>query len=183
MANIDVDTALERQGGVVPVVGIGASAGGLDAFLELLTNLPADTGLALVLVQHLQPDHESQLAEILSRATPLPVAQASDGLLTEADHIYVVPPNHEMTIRHRVLHLQPRSESQNPYYPIDHFFASLAEDQGPNAIGAILSGNGSDGAQGLRAIKSACGITFCQDERSAKFGGMPHSAILTGDVD
>jgi two-component system CheB/CheR fusion protein len=139
--------------------------------------------LALVLVQHLQPDHESQLAEILSRATPLPVAQASDGLLTEADHIYVVPPNHEMTIRHRVLHLQPRSESQNPYYPIDHFFASLAEDQGPNAIGAILSGNGSDGAQGLRAIKSACGITFCQDERSAKFGGMPHSAILTGDVD
>ena len=88
-----------------------------------------------------------------------------------------------MTIRQRALYLQPRSESSNPYYPIDHFFSSLAEDQGANAIGIVLSGNGSDGAQGLRAIKSACGITFCQDEQSAKFGGMPHSAILTGEVD
>ena len=183
MANIDVDETLEDPSGGVAIVGIGASAGGLDAFLELLTNLPSDTGLAFVLVQHLQPNHESQLAEILARATPMPGAQATDGGLTGADHVYVVPPNHEMTIRQRVLYLQPRSESSNPYYPIDHFFSSLAEDQGPNAVGVILSGNGSDGAQGLRAIKNACGITFCQDEQSAKFAGMPHNAILTGDVD
>src|SRR3954464_3980087 len=113
MATIDGGSAVERPDATVPVVGIGASAGGLDAFLELLTNLPADTGLAFVLVQHLQPNHESQLAEILSRATRMPVAQATDGLLTEADHVYVVPPNHEMSIRQRALHLQPRSESSN----------------------------------------------------------------------
>ncbi len=180
---IDPDPQSNHDGDWVPVVGIGASAGGLDALLEMLAGLSDDTGLAFVVVQHLQPDHESQLAEILARATAMPVTQATDGIRAEANHIYVVPPNHEMTIRDRILHLQPRADSHHPHYPIDHFFSSLAEDQSSNAVGIILSGNGSDGAQGIRAIKNACGLTFCQDEQSARFDGMPHNAILTGDVD
>jgi two-component system, chemotaxis family, CheB/CheR fusion protein len=166
-----------------PIVGIGASAGGLEAFLVFLKALPPRTGMAFILVQHLEPNYESQLPEILSRATAMPVVPAKDGLPVEKDCLYVIPPNAMLTIKDRTLHLSPRSESPNPHYPIDQFFVSLAQDQGSYAIGVILSGSSSDGAQGLTAIKCAAGTTFCQDEESAKYDGMPHSAIATGAVD
>ncbi len=165
------------------VAGIGASAGGLEAFLELLRALPPHTGMAFVVVQHLEPNYESQLAEILARATSMPVVQAEEGMSVERDHVYVIPPNKVMIIRDGALHLAPRSKSDKPHYPIDIFFESLATDQGPNAVAIVLSGGASDGAQGIRAIKRKGGITFSQDEQSAKSGGMPHSAIATGAVD
>ncbi len=165
------------------IVGIGASAGGLEAFQDLLKALPSDTGMAFVVVQHLEPNYASQLVEILSRSTTMPVVQAQEEQAVERDHVYVIPPNVVMVIRNGALHLAPRSESARPYYPIDVFFESLAVDQGPAGIGVVLSGTASDGSQGIRAIKSKCGITFCQDERSAKYGGMPHSAAATGAVD
>src|ERR1700722_9624216 len=165
------------------IVGIGASAGGLEAFLELLHALPPDVGLAVVVVQHLEPNYNSQLAEILSRGTSMPVVQAEEGMPVERNHVYVIPPNTVMIIRDGALHLAPRSQSSKPHYPIDVFFESLAADQGSNAVGVVLSGGASDGAEGIRSIKRKGGITFSQDEQSAKSGGMPHSAIATGAVD
>jgi two-component system, chemotaxis family, CheB/CheR fusion protein len=167
----------------LPVVGIGASAGGLEAFLELLSALPPTTGMAFVVVQHLEPNYASQLAEILSRSTEMPVVNAEDGKQVEANHVYVIPPNRMMTIEKGALHLAPRSESSKPHYPIDLFFESLAADQGVDAIGVILSGTASDGTQGIQAIKAQLGVTFCQDEGSARYGSMPHNAIATGAVD
>ncbi|HTF68457.1 MAG TPA: chemotaxis protein CheB, partial [Edaphobacter sp.] len=169
--------------GRFPVVGIGASAGGLEACLEFLAALPPRTGMAFVLVQHLEPHHESHLPEILARATKMPVIHAQDGFRVESDHMYVVPPNVTLTIKDGTLRLSPRPEGTSQYHPIDQFFFSLAEDQGSCAIGVVLSGSSSDGAQGLRAIKCASGTTFSQTEESAKCGGMPHSAIATGAVD
>ncbi len=166
-----------------PVVGIGASAGGLEACLAFLAGLPAETGMAFILVQHLEPNYESHLAEILSRGTSMPVVQATEGIHVEKDHLYVIPPNAMLTIKGGDLHLSPRADSPNPHYPIDQFFVSLAEDQGSHAIGVVLSGSSSDGALGLRAIKCAAGTTFCQDEESAKYDSMPHSAVATGAVD
>ncbi len=165
------------------IVGVGASAGGLEALLDLLAALPPHTGMGFVIVQHLEPHHESQLAEILSRGTGMPVIQAGEGQLVEPEHVYVIPPNTVMVIRDGVLHLAPRPASPRPNYPVDVFLESLAADRGGGAIGVILSGSASDGAQGIRAIKTRCGTTFAQDERSAKYGGMPHSAVGTGAVD
>lgn len=165
------------------IAGIGASAGGLEAFAQLLRNLPADTGMAFVLVQHLDPKHESMLTGLLSRRTNIPVIEAKDGMAVEPDRVYVIPPNTDMTISDGVLGLKPRTEVRGHHMPVDHFFHSLAEDQKENAIGVILSGTASDGALGLRAIKAEGGITFAQDEKSAKYGGMPHSAVVAGAVD
>ena len=165
------------------IVGVGASAGGLEAFAQLLRNLPADTGMAFVLVQHLDPKHESMLTGLLSRRTNIPVNEVKDGMAVEPDRIYVMPPNTDMTISDGVLGLKPRTEVRGHHMPIDHFFHSLAEDQKENAIGVILSGTASDGALGLRAIKAEGGIAFAQDEKSAKYGGMPHSAVAAGAVD
>ncbi|HJW81744.1 MAG TPA: chemotaxis protein CheB [Acidiferrobacterales bacterium] len=171
------------QGVGFPVVGVGASAGGLEAFTLLLQRLPADTGMAFVLVQHLHPEYESALTEILSRATSMPVAEAADGMAVEPDHIYVIPPNVYLAMLHGILHLLPRISISGQNLPIDHFLRSLAEDQGSKAIGVILSGTASDGVLGLKAIKGEGGITFAQDEKSAKYNGMPHSAITAGCVD
>ena len=165
------------------IAGIGASAGGLEAFAQLLRNLPADTGMAFVLVQHLDPKHESMLTGLLSRRTNIPVIEAKDGMAVEPDRVYVIPPNTDMTISDGVLGLKPRTEVRGHHMPVHHFFHSLAEDQKENAIGVILSGTASDGALGLRAIKAEGGITFAQDEKSAKYGGMPHSAVVAGAVD
>ncbi|MDQ1469157.1 MAG: two-component system, chemotaxis family, CheB/CheR fusion protein, partial [Bryobacterales bacterium] len=172
----------EKQSGF-PVVGIGASAGGLEACRELLAALPPHTGMAFVLVQHLEPHHDSHLAEILARSTKMTVLQVQNNVRIEPEHVYVVPPNMRLTVKGSTLQLAPRGESPTQYYPIDHFFFSLAEELGTAAIGIILSGSASDGAQGLKAIKCAAGTTFCQDEASARYGGMPHSAIATGAVD
>lgn len=174
---------LANYGVGFPVVGVGASAGGLEAFTLLLQRLPTDTGMAFVLIQHLHPEYESALTEILSRATSMPVAEAVDGMAVEPNHIYVIPPNVYLAMLHGVLHLLPRTSIQGQNLPIDHFLRSLAEDQGSKAIGVILSGTASDGVLGLKAIKGEGGITFAQDEKSAKYDGMPHSAITAGCVD
>jgi two-component system CheB/CheR fusion protein len=166
-----------------PIVGIGASAGGLEAFTQLFQHIPVTTGLAFVLVQHLDPTHESMLPELLSRITKLPVQQVQRGMTVETNYIYVTPPNANMTIDGMTLRLELRSEAHGLHMPIDHFFRSLAQQHGSRSIGIILSGAGSDGALGLAEIKDQGGITFVQDIRTARFPGMPHSAIMHGGID
>lgn len=172
-----------RSPKLFPIVGIGASAGGLEAFSELLHQLPDKNGMAFVLVQHLDPKHSSELREILARTTNLPVREVTDGTEVKPDHVYVIPPDTSMTIKEGVLRLAARTLTRGQHLPVDHFFSSLAEDRGNRAIGVILSGTASDGTEGARAIKAAGGITFAQDEKSAKYPGMPHSAVIAGHVD
>ncbi len=167
-----------------PVVGIGASAGGLEAVTALLRALPTRTGTAFVLVQHLDPTHESAMATLLSRATGMPVLEAMNNVALEPEHVYIIPPNKLMEIAERRLKLSPRTDSKETYTPIDHFLKSLANEEGSRAIGVILSGSGgSDGTQGLLAIKAAGGITFAQDEKTAKYPSMPAAAVSAGCVD
>jgi len=166
-----------------PVVGIGASAGGLEALTALLRTLPSDLEMAYVFVTHLDPSHESAIIQILPRSTSIPIVQAVDAMQVEPGRIYVIPPNRDLTIRDSRLHLEQRHEPRSINTAIDIFFRSLAADQGSNAIGIILSGTGSDGTQGLTAIKGEGGITFAQDTASAKYDGMPASAIASECVD
>jgi len=165
-----------------PVVGIGASAGGYEACSLLLSNLPSDTGMAYIIVQHLHPSYVSSLTELLSKSTMMPVKEIKDEMLVEPNHIYVIPPNYDLEIFHGKLQLSLR-DTKSPHLPIDRFLRSMADELGSKAIGVILSGTASDGVMGLRAIKAEGGITFSQDEKSAKFNGMPHSAIASGCVD
>jgi two-component system CheB/CheR fusion protein len=165
-----------------PIVGVGASAGGLEAFRALLTNLPMDTGMGFVLVQHLDPQHESALTTILQRATSLPLHEVTNNLPVEPNHVYVIPPNTDMSITAGVLTLRPRAKVRTPARSIDTFFEALAEDRGDRAIGVILSGTARDGTLGLEAIKAEGGITFAQDD-SARYDSMPRSAVAAGCVD
>jgi two-component system CheB/CheR fusion protein len=165
-----------------PIIGVGASAGGLEAFTQLFRNLPADPGMAFVLIQHLAPAHESMLTELLSKTTVMPVKEVKDGMIIDPDNVYVIPPDAEMVIFQSVLHLTPREKTRGQYMPIDSFLRSLAQDRGSSAMAVILSGSGSDGSMGIRAIKEGGGIVFAQDE-TAKYDGMPKSAIDTGCVD
>src|SRR5262245_33171703 len=174
----------ERDGhSPFPIVAIGASAGGLEAFRQLLSGLPKDSGMAFVLVQHLAPQHESRLKDLLSKATSIPVAEANNGMQVEPDHVYIIPPNSNMAISRGVLEVTPRNDSRGPHLPIDFLFRSLAEEQQSRAIGVVLSGTGSDGTLGLAEIKAVGGITFAQDERTAGHPGMPSSARESGCVD
>jgi two-component system CheB/CheR fusion protein len=170
-----------RQG--FAVVGIGASAGGLEAVTQLLEALPTDTGMAFVLVQHLDPKHESKLDTILAKSTGMPVHEAGHGMKVEPNNIYIIPPNTTMTIADGTLQLTARGEMAGRHLPVDSFFKSLAQDRQTGAIGVVLSGTGSDGTLGLEDIKAADGITFAQDEESAKYPGMPLSALRSGCVD
>src|SRR5204862_1782402 len=165
-----------------PIVGIGASAGGLEAWTHLLHHLPIDTGMGFVLVQHLDPGHASALTQLLARATQMPVHEVSNNMPVQPNHLYVIPPNTTMAIARGSLKLQPRRETSGAHRSIDFFFKSLAEDQRERAIGVILSGTASDGTLGLEAIKAEAGITFAQDE-SAKYDSMPPRAIDAGCVD
>ncbi len=166
-----------------PVVAIGASAGGLEAFSNLLRALPSEPGMALVFIPHLDPTHESAMVELLARTTRIPVVQAAEGMRVRVNALYVLPPNCDMTIDDGVLHLARRDPGRGHHMPIDTFFRSLADDQAANAIGVILSGTANDGTLGLAAIKDSSGITFAQDTVSAKYDGMPNSAIAAGVVD
>ena len=148
-----------------------------------LKALPVNPGMAFVVVQHLDPHHESILHKLLSKATEMPVIQAEDGMALEPDHVYVIPPNNDIAVRERPLRLLSRRQSDGRHLPINHFFVSLAEDQKSAAIGVILSGTASDGTAGLQAIKSGGGVAFAQDPKSAGYPGMPESAILAGCVD
>ncbi len=165
-----------------PIVGIGASAGGLEAFTQLLRRLPVDTGMAFVLVQHLDPEHQSALPSLLARTTAMPVREVTNDLLVEPNHVYVIPPNKGMTLSAGKLKLLPRKLTHGAFRSIDSFLESLAQDRHDQAIGVILSGTASDGTLGLEAIKAENGITFAQDE-SAKYDSMPRSAIAAGCVD
>lgn len=166
-----------------PIVGVGASAGGLEAFRLLLQNLPVDTGAAFVLVQHLTPTHESILPALLARATAMPVAETLDGVRIEPNHVYVIPANMDLALADGHLALLPRTTTSGKHMPIDLFFRTLAQVQAGNAVGVVLSGTGSDGTLGLEAIKEAGGLCFTQDPLSAGYDGMPRSAIATGCVD
>lgn len=166
-----------------PIVGVGASAGGLEAFDKFFTHMPPDSGMAFVLVQHLDPTHESILVDLIRRFTRMKVFQVEDGLKIEPNCIYVIPPNRDMALLHGSLHLMEPTARRGLRLPIDFFFRSLAEDQGEQAIGIVLSGTGSDGTLGLKAIKGEGGMAMVQDPLSAKYDGMPRSAISTGLVD
>jgi two-component system CheB/CheR fusion protein len=164
------------------IVGIGASAGGVEAFSALLRQIPRNTDIAFVLIAHLDPHHESILAELLANQTSIPVVQVQNDTRVQCNHVYVIPPNQEMVISQGMLKLRPRSDDRRRYLPIDTFLRSLAEDRKTKAIGVVLSGNASDGTLGLKAIKAEGGITFAQDQ-SAKFDSMPRTAIAAGVVD
>jgi two-component system CheB/CheR fusion protein len=163
-----------------PIVGLGASAGGLEAFEQFFRNVPSESGMAFVLVQHLDPSHSSILTEILQRTTAIPVVQAQDQMVVAPNHVYVIPPNRDMAIFHGVLQLSEPEQPRGHRMPIDSFLRSLAEDQGEHAIGVILSGTGTDGTLGLRAIHGAGGLSFVQEPASARYDGMPSSAIHAG---
>lgn len=167
-----------------PVVGVGASAGGLEAFVELLRQFPADTPMAFVLIQHLDPSHPSSLREALARTTRLPVEEVQDGLRAEPGHVYVTPSHADVGMAQGIFSLRLRSaETRRPHLPVDTFFEALAADRGPKAVGVVLSGTGADGVEGLRAIKAEGGLTLAQDPQSAKHDGMPRAAIAAGVVD
>ena len=165
------------------IVGIGGSAGGLEAFEEMLSHLAVDTGMAFVIVQHLDPSRKGMLPELLQRVTQMPVMQIEDGMRAAPNHVYVIPPNKDITILHGVLGLLDPIAPRGLRMPIDAFFRQLAEDQMENAIGIILSGMGTDGSLGVKAIKERMGMVMVQDPENAKFDGMPKSAITTGLID
>ena len=175
---------LTKSANTFPVVGIGASAGGLDAFKKLLKAIPENSGMAYVLVQHLHPGHESMLSEILQKVTKIPVLEITDDIKVKPDHIYIIPSNKMLIANDGVLQLTPRTANKNELnLPIDLFFTSLAEVHQSHSIGVVLSGTASDGTNGLKAIKEQGGITFAQDPESAAYNGMPESAIQAGVVD
>src|SRR6266542_2487851 len=188
-ARAESDAQAERAEGeqtgneLVAVVGVGASAGGLEAFKQLLARLPGDTGMAFVLVTHLDPKHESILPELLAKATRMPVSEVEDGTPVAPDHIYVMPRNTSMAIEGGALRLRPREEGRVLRHPIDAFLQTLAEDQSTRAIGVILPGTATDGTLGLEAIKAEGGITFAQEPKSARYDSMPRSAVAAGCVD
>src|SRR5438552_14692170 len=165
-----------------PVVCLGASAGGLEPFTKLLECLPATTGMAFIIIQHLDPSHPSALPPLLSKKSALPVTEAKDGVPVRRDHIYVIPPDTVMTLSGGALRLATRA-SEKKFMPIDSFMRSLAAELESLAVGVILSGTATDGTLGLEAIKAEGGVTFAQDEKSAQYPGMPASAAASGCVD
>ncbi len=166
--------------GSFPIVGIGASAGGLEALEQFLVRVPVDSGWAIVIVQHLDPTRVDIMSELLQRATGMAVTQVRDCAAVQPNHVYVIPPNKDLSILHGVLHLLPPAAARGLRLPIDYFFRALAQDQRARSVGVILSGMGSDGTQGLRAIKAMGGLGLAQDPDTAKFDSMPRSAIDAG---
>src|ERR1700722_17441979 len=168
----------------IPVVGIGASAGGLEAFSSLLARLPATAGLAFIFVQHLDSKRRSNLTEMLARVSAMPVRQVADGMQIQPDHLYVIQPDTELELAGTALRMTARPPaSKGVHMPIDRFLRSLAQECGGAPIAVILSGAGTDGAAGLQAVKAVGGLTFAQDPGTAKFASMPEAAIESGCVD
>ncbi len=166
-----------------PIVGIGASAGGLEALEHFLDAVPSNSGMAFVIVQHLDPTHKGMMAELLQRTTEMKVIQVKDRTKVEPNCVYVIPPNKDMSILNGMLHLLTPAKARGLRLPIDSFFRSLAQDRREHSIGVILSGMGSDGSLGLHSIKEMAGVVFVQDPSDAKFDGMPSSAIDAGLAD
>ncbi|PVY42314.1 chemotaxis protein CheB [Pontibacter virosus] len=165
------------------LVGIGASAGGLEAIHKLFDHFPSNSSFSFVIIQHLSPDHKSLMAELLSKHTSMQVREAEDNTFTRPNCVYVLPSGKQLSLQNGRLRLTEKPRNREPNFAVDTFFESLAIDRGPNAIGVVLSGTGTDGSKGVRAIKKAGGLVVVQDPESAKFDGMPRSAIDTGDVD
>jgi two-component system, chemotaxis family, CheB/CheR fusion protein len=165
------------------IVGIGASAGGMEAIHELFDNMPQDTGFSFIVIQHLSSDYKSLMAELLSKHTTMNVVEAKDNAVVAPNTVYVIPNNRNITIQDRRLILKEKQAGRSPNMAVDIFFTSLAKDVGKKAIAIILSGTGSDGTKGIAAIKKAGGLVFVQDPSTAKFDGMPHSAIHSGKID
>ncbi len=165
------------------IVGMGGSAGGLEAFGQFFAHVPADSGMAFVLVPHLDPTHKGMMPELLQRCTKMQVFQAEDGMKVRPDCVYVIPSNKDMSILHGTLQLLEPSAPRGLRLPIDFFLRHLAEDQEERAVGVILSGMGTDGTLGIKAIKEKLGMVMVEDGSSAKYDGMPRSAIATGLVD
>ncbi|MEY3253303.1 MAG: hypothetical protein RL227_2276, partial [Pseudomonadota bacterium] len=177
------DPADTAAGPAFPIVGLGASAGGLEAFEQWLRHTPADTGMGFVLVQHLDPTRASLLVEILQRATTMPVVEARDRMPVLPNRVHVIPPNCTLALSGGKLRVRVQAKPRSPHMPIDDFFRSLAHAQADRAAGVVLSGTGTDGTLGLRAIFEVGGLCLVQDPASAKFDGMPKSAIKAGCVD
>jgi len=175
-------TAAPRSNQLI-VVGIGASAGGLEAYKHVLPGLPNNANMAFVIVQHLDPKHRSMMASLLDRHTDMNVLEIVDGQPVEANKVYITPPGRDVKIVGNTLQLSKPSSAIGPKPSIDYFFTSLAESKGDRAVGIVLSGTGSDGAHGIRAIKAGGGITIVQREETARYNGMPRAAIETGHVD
>ncbi|MFA5904459.1 MAG: CheR family methyltransferase [Desulfobacula sp.] len=169
--------------GRFPIIGMGASAGGLEAFESFFTAMPEDSGMAFVLISHLDPTHISILPELIQKKTRMKVHLIEDGVKIQPNRIFVIPPNKDLAILNGALHLMDLPHPRGFNLPIDNFFKSLAQDQGADAVGIILSGTGSDGSLGLKQIKGELGMVMVQDEDSAKYAGMPRSAFATGLVD
>ena len=181
-----VSTLHGTEDGIPPpnhIVGIGASAGGLEALERLFDRMPVNSGMAFVVVQHLSPSFKSMMDELLSHWTALPIHPAEHGMTVLADRIYLMPPKKEMIISGGRLLLTDRGPSDELTLPIDRFLRSLAEESGDGAVGIVLSGTGSDGSRGVQAIHEAGGLVLVQSEQTAKFNGMPRSALETGVVD
>jgi diguanylate cyclase (GGDEF)-like protein len=166
-----------------PIVGVGASAGGLAALEKFFQAVPSDTGLAFVVVQHLSPDFKSLMEDLLARHTTMAIHRAEEGLRLEPNHVYLIPPRMQLTLSGGCLHLTHRSTERSLELPIDVFFESLARDAGSRAVGVVLSGSGSDGSRGIAAIHEAGGLVFAQLPETAQFDGMPRSAVSTGFCD
>ncbi|MDO6391848.1 chemotaxis protein CheB [Pontibacter sp. BT731] len=165
------------------LIGIGASAGGLEAIHKLFDHFPGNSSFSFVIIQHLSPDHKSLMAELLSKHTSMQVREAEDNTFTRPNCVYVLPSGKQLSLQNGRLRLTEKPRNREPNFAVDTFFESLAVDRGPNAIGIVLSGTGTDGSKGVRAIKQAGGLVVVQDPESAKFDGMPRSAIDTGEVD
>lgn len=172
-----------RDSNDFPIVGIGASAGGLDTCRHFLDALPADCGMAFILVQHLDPTHESMLVDLLAGHTSMTVLQATDGMPIKRDHLYVIPPGSYLSVEHGALHLSQPHARHGARLPFDFLLNSLAAECGPRAIGVILSGTGADGSVGSKAVREKGGLIIAQDPDEASYDGMPRNAILTGSVD
>ncbi len=174
-------SAAAQKQQLFPIVGVGASAGGLEAFTAFLKHVPPDSGMAFVLIQHLDPKQHSQLTDLLSKATRMPVQEVNADTPVKPNHVYVIAPGVSLSMSDGHLRAEERAEGR--HLPIDYFLRSLASDNTSKAIGIILSGTASDGTLGLKAVKAEGGITFAQEPSSAKFDGMPRSAIAAGVVD
>src|SRR5208283_1430096 len=170
-------------GPFLPVIGMGASAGGLEALQRFFANVPPHPGMAFVIVQHLDPDHESMMSQLIARSTAMTVRQAEDGMRIEADHIYIIPPNKYMAAAAGSLRLSVPTEHRGMRLPIDFLFRSLAEEQKEHAICIVLSGTGSDGTAALREVNAAGGLAIVQDPATAKYDGMPRAAVESGYAD
>ncbi|WP_253949140.1 chemotaxis protein CheB [Mangrovicoccus sp. HB161399] len=185
MEDMDGSAAGQAKGrkGDSVIVGVGASAGGLEAFQDLFSRLQVNHRIAMVLVQHLDPDHESLLQDLLRKRTETPVHTITQDMEVQPGNIYLIPPGRALTIEDGVLKLASFESPRGQRRPIDVFFESLARDRGDRAVGIVLSGTGSDGAEGIKAVKAAGGLVFAQDPTQSRYDGMPKSAIATGAVD